>query len=135
MEDGRELDQDLVELGNNNLADDFMDLEESGINMENTGDFSDEEFQDLMDGEMENLDTVQEDEGEITEGITQPEETEDRELLEGNEEKKKGTRKALFKQTTLAVGASKKMFAQAVLSTHKKAHGKTGKKQGEPARK
>lgn len=71
----------------------------------------------------------------INEGAVQTGELGAQESLEGMEEKKKGTRKALFKQQALAVGTSKKMFVQAVLSPRKKAQGKIGKRQGEAIRK
>ncbi|XP_056847681.1 uncharacterized protein LOC130506059 isoform X2 [Raphanus sativus] len=88
----------------------------------------DEEFQNLTDGEMEELDTLQVDNDGVMEPGAQN-------IAGGEEEKKKGTRKALFKPTSLAVGTSKKLFVQAVLSPRKKVQGKVGKKQGKVTRK
>lgn len=137
MENGLEPVKESVEIGNNNLDNEVRDLDDSGINMEGTEDLisGDEEFQNLTKGEMEDLDTLQEETGGIADEAPQPTETGDQELLVGNDDKKKGTRKALFKPPALVVGTSKKMFVQAVLSPRKKVQGKTGKRQGETIRK
>lgn len=132
---GCELAKETVEFGKNDLDDDVMDMEESRVNGDGNGDLSEEDFQNLTDEEKEELDSLQEDLGEINEGAVQTGELGAQESLEGMEEKKKGTRKALFKQQALAVGTSKKMFVQAVLSPRKKAQGKIGKRQGEAIRK
>lgn len=88
----------------------------------------DEDFQPLTDSELEELATVNENKAEVVkEG--------DQELVAEDEEKKRGSRKALFKPASLALGTSKKLFVQAVLSPRKKAQVKAGKKQGEVTRK
>ncbi|KAG2331631.1 hypothetical protein Bca52824_002811 [Brassica carinata] len=137
MEKDPKLVKESVEFGKDNLDDVVMDIDDSGINMEGTEELvsGDEDFQNLTDGEMEDLNIVQEDTGGNTEGVPPTGETGDEELLEGNEEKKRGTRKALFKPPALVVGTSKKMFVQAILSPRKKVQGKTGKRQGETIRK
>ncbi|KAL0711813.1 hypothetical protein Bca4012_018791 [Brassica carinata] len=127
MEKDPKLVKESVEFGKDNLDDVVMDIDDSGINMEGTEELvsGDEDFQNLTDGEMEDLNIVQEDTGGNTEGVPPTGETGDEELLEGNEEKKRGTRKALFKPPALVVGTSKKMFVQAILSPRKKVQGKT----------
>ncbi|KAL0697173.1 hypothetical protein Bca4012_064353 [Brassica carinata] len=119
-ENGFELAKDSIEFGKNDLDDDIMDFEELKINIDGNGDPSDEDFQNLTDEEKEELDSLQEDLGEINEGAVQTGELGAQEPLEAIEEKKKGTRKALFKQQALVVITSKKMFVQAVLSPRKK---------------
>uniref|UniRef100_M4FJ06 Uncharacterized protein n=1 Tax=Brassica campestris TaxID=3711 RepID=M4FJ06_BRACM len=57
--------------------------------------------------------------------------TGDQSIQAGDEEKKKGARKALFKRTTaIAVGTSRMRFVQAVLPPRKNAPAKPGKCRG-----
>ncbi|XP_056847680.1 uncharacterized protein LOC130506059 isoform X1 [Raphanus sativus] len=115
---------------NRQIRKESVDADVVDILLEGNEEFiaGDEEFQNLTDGEMEELDTLQVDNDGVMEPGAQN-------IAGGEEEKKKGTRKALFKPTSLAVGTSKKLFVQAVLSPRKKVQGKVGKKQGKVTRK
>lgn len=87
-----------------------------------------DEFQALTDGEVE---TVQEDTRDPMDVENEQGGIGDQRVQAEDDEKKKGTRKALFKKTTaIAVGTSKMRFVQAVLSPRKNAHAKPGKRQG-----
>ncbi|KAG2331639.1 hypothetical protein Bca52824_002819 [Brassica carinata] len=71
MEKDPKLVKESVEFGKDNLDDVVMDIDDSGINMEGTEELvsGDEDFQNLTDGEMEDLNIVQEDTGGNTEGV------------------------------------------------------------------
>ncbi|KAF3543620.1 hypothetical protein DY000_02009927 [Brassica cretica] len=86
----------------------------------------------LTDGEVEEIVTLQENTRVITDGADELGGNVDHGILAGDDEKKKGACKALFKKTTaVAVGTSKMRFVQTVLSPRKNAPVKTGKRQGE----
>ena len=110
---------------------DFMDLAENVI--PSAGDKGcmgeDEAFENLTDGEMEELNGSQEVVLETVEEESRPTEVEEKELQVGEEEKKKGARKIL--KHTMAAGASKKKFVQALLSQNKNTQARQGKRQGD----
>nr|VDD45344.1 unnamed protein product [Brassica oleracea] len=99
----------LVDIGKDNTGNEVMDLEETGNPI--AGDegvmCEDDDFQNLTDGEMEDLNGSQEVVLETVEEESRPKETEEKGLQVGEEEKKKGARKLLLKQT-MAAGTSKK---------------------------
>ncbi|KAH0925791.1 hypothetical protein HID58_018047, partial [Brassica napus] len=89
----------------------------------------DEAFENLTDGEMEELNGSQEVVLETVEEESRPTDVEEKELQVGEEEKKKGARKIL--KHTMAAGASKKKFVQALLSQNKNTQARQGKRQGD----
>ncbi|KAF3501036.1 hypothetical protein F2Q69_00043425 [Brassica cretica] len=133
---GLELAQKQIGAGNDSLVNEGMDLEEIGNHID--GDVGlmcdDDGFQNLTDGEMEEHTGTQE--------VVLVEVAEDSHAKEGGEkgpqagedEKKKGTRKLLLKQTVMAAGTSKKKFVQALLSQNKNVQSRQGKRQGEGIR-
>ncbi|KAJ4910013.1 Uncharacterized protein Rs2_04634 [Raphanus sativus] len=122
--------KDMMDLEGKSLDDEVMGFDEAEFLLEGHDDTmdNDEEFQSLTDPELEEMVTVDENKEDTMKEI-------DQEPVGEDEEKKKGTRKALFKPASLAVGASKKLLVQAVFSPRKKTQGKAGKKQGDATRK
>ncbi|XP_013638857.1 PREDICTED: uncharacterized protein LOC106344032 [Brassica oleracea var. oleracea] len=106
---GEEMAPPLVDIGKDNTGNEVMDLEETGNPIAGDEGFmcEDDDFQNLTDGEMEDLNGSQEVVLETVEEESRPKETEEKGLQVGEEEKKKGARKLLLKQT-MAAGTSKK---------------------------
>ncbi|KAH0928321.1 hypothetical protein HID58_014048 [Brassica napus] len=133
---GLELAQKQIGVGNDRLVNEGMDLEEIGNHIDGEVGLmcDDDGFQNLTDGEMEELTGAQE--------VALVEVAEDSHAKEvgekgpqaGEDEKKKGTRKLLLKQTVMAAGTSKKKFVQALLSQNKSVQSRQGKRQGEGIR-
>ncbi|KAJ4902130.1 Uncharacterized protein Rs2_16081 [Raphanus sativus] len=125
-----ELAKEVMELGEKQDDDGLLVFDDSELILDGVDTLmeDDDEFQALTDTEVEEMDNKNEEKEEMKKAGEQ-------EPVGDDEDKKKGSRKALFKPTSLAVGTSKKLFVQAALSPRKKAQGKTGKKQGEVARK
>ncbi|CAN6991284.1 hypothetical protein BRARA_A03101 [Brassica rapa] len=128
----KELVPQLVDTGKDTLGTEGMDLEEAGNPIEGDEGLmcDDADFQNLTDGEMEELNVSHEVVLATVEEETRSKETEEKGIQGGEEEKKKGARKLLLKQT-MAAGTSKKKFVQAILSHYKNAHARQGKRQGE----
>ncbi|CAH8337187.1 unnamed protein product [Eruca vesicaria subsp. sativa] len=120
--------------GDVNVGDVPMDLDDNKFDLVgNVRSGSEEEdFENLTDGEAADdivngaTDVLDDDAAAIQAGKTS-----ETGLVEREEAKKKGTRKALFKQTGLAVGISNKKFVQVVLSPRKRGHAKSGTRQGD----
>ncbi|WZZ46953.1 hypothetical protein YC2023_043212 [Brassica napus] len=131
---GLERTKELVGNGNDDLKNETMEFDVTGTHVEGKEEFicGGEDFQALTDGEVEEIVMLQEDTRVITDGADELGGNVDHGILAGDDEKKKGARKALFKKTTaVAVGTSKMRFVQTVLSPRKNAPVKTGKRQGE----
>ncbi|CAH8354624.1 unnamed protein product [Eruca vesicaria subsp. sativa] len=90
----------------------------------------DDEIQNLTDGDVEETDILQDEFIVEPDDITQAEETGVKSVTIGEEDKKKGARKVLFRQWVM-VGTSRKKFVQAVLSPCKRTNAKTGTSQGD----
>ncbi|KAG2291667.1 hypothetical protein Bca52824_038336 [Brassica carinata] len=131
---GLERTKELVGNGNDDLKNETMEFDVTGTHVEGKEEFicGGDDFQALTDGEVEEIVMLQEDTRVITDGADELGGNVDHGILAGDDEKKKGARKALFKKTTaVAVGTSKMRFVQTVLSPRKNAPVKTGKRQGE----
>ncbi|CAH8390480.1 unnamed protein product [Eruca vesicaria subsp. sativa] len=98
---GKDTSKEPVNPEENKIDTDVMDCDHSRIHVENTEGLSsgEEDFQNLTDGEMERSDNC---------GIADapPIKTGNKDLGEGNVEKKKSTRKALFSQSLLVAAFS-----------------------------
>ncbi|KAF8093772.1 hypothetical protein N665_0378s0002 [Sinapis alba] len=110
VEIGLEIANEKVGNGNNSLDDEVMDLDETRVDMNGIERFNnvDIEFQNLNDEEVEETDALQEDMHVNSEVEPQPGEAEDKALAIGDEGKKRGRRKVLFKQTVMVGGNTKK---------------------------
>lgn len=79
----------------------------------------DDEFQNFIDGEVEEFDNLQEVLDEIKEVINYLGDVGDMGIVIGNEEKKNGLCKVLFKNTILVEGILKNRFIQVVFLLRK----------------
>lgn len=132
-ENDLELGNDMVGNGNHSVEEDVMEFDETRIDVEGNEKVisGDDEFQNLTDGEVEEPDNLQEVLDETKEVINYLGDAGDMGIAIGNEEKKNGSRKVLFKNTTLAEGTSKNRFIQAVLSPRKCVQATAGNRHGE----
>ena len=122
--------------GNDSLGNEGMDLDEIGHHIEGDEGLmcEDDGLESLTDGEMEDKNGAQ--------GVALTAVADDslaKAVVEkgpqaGEDEKKKGTRKLLLKQTVMAAGTSKKKFVQALLSQNKNVPSRQGKCQGDGIR-
>ncbi|CAH8337573.1 unnamed protein product [Eruca vesicaria subsp. sativa] len=133
MDSRLEQTSELGGTGDVTVGDVPMDLDDNKIDLVgNVRSGSEEEdFENLTDGEADDIvngatDALDDDAAAIQVGTTCK-----TGLVEREEAKKKGTRKALFKQTGLAVGISNKKFVQAVLSPRKRGNAKSGTRLGD----
>ncbi|KAL0677888.1 hypothetical protein Bca4012_005869 [Brassica carinata] len=112
---GEETEPPLGDNGKDMEENEVMDLEENVIPSSGDNGFmcEDEAFENLTDGEMEELNGSQEVVLETVEEESRPKEVEEKELQAGEEEKKK------------------KKFVQALLSQNKNVQARQGKRQGE----
>ena len=133
---GLELAQKQIGVGNDSLVNEGMDLEETGNHIDGEVGLmcDDDGFQNLTDGEMEELTGTQEVALVEVAEDSHAKEVGEKGTQAGEDEKKKGTRKLLLKQTVMAAGTSKKKFVQALLSQNKSVQSRQGKRQGEGIR-
>ncbi|KAG2271035.1 hypothetical protein Bca4012_073271 [Brassica carinata] len=115
---GEEMAPPLVDIGKDNTGNEVMDLEETGNPIAGDEGFmcEDDDFQNLTDGEMEDLNGSQEVVLETVEEESRPKETEEKGLQVGEEEKKKEEE------------------VQALLSQNRNVQARQGKRQGEGIR-
>lgn len=101
MNNGLEVAQEPVETRKCSLDNEVMEVDETGINVVGNEGFGcdDDDLQNLTDEELEEMDTSPEDAIVSTKGESQLGEAGDKGVLAADEEKKKGARKVLFKQT------------------------------------
>ncbi|RID75875.1 hypothetical protein BRARA_B02891 [Brassica rapa] len=130
---GLEQAMDLVGVGKEVADSDPLKFDETMILAEHEGTLlgGDDDFQALTDGEVEETDKLDKIMQDGAGGEEELGETGEQDNQVGEEEKKKGPRKVLFKKPSgITVGTSKMRLVQAVLSPRKTGASKSTKRQG-----